>query len=71
MRGEGLREEAETDRVILEGVSQSRPAWKEPLAKQEAEAAVAGGVLEDVSDDAYLLSSGTNYNGYLRQSGWN
>jgi len=48
-------------------VSDVEPA----LAKQEAEAAVAGGVMESVSDDAYLLSSGTNYNGYLRQSGWN
>jgi len=41
------------------------------MAKEEAEAAVAGGVLTDLSDDAYLQSSGVNYNGYLRQSGWN
>ncbi|MES1216536.1 MAG: SusD/RagB family nutrient-binding outer membrane lipoprotein [Bacteroidota bacterium] len=41
------------------------------MAKEEAEAAVAGGVMTDLSDDAYLLSSGVNYNGYLRQSGWN
>jgi hypothetical protein len=40
-------------------------------AKEEAEAAVQAGVLTDLSDDAYLLSSGVNYNGYLRQSGWN
>ena len=41
------------------------------MAKTEAEAAVAGGTLTDLSDDAYLESSGVNYNGYLRQSGWN
>ncbi|HEX5025697.1 MAG TPA: SusD/RagB family nutrient-binding outer membrane lipoprotein [Agriterribacter sp.] len=41
------------------------------MAKEEAEAAVAGGVMTELADDAYLLSSGVNYNGYLRQSGWN
>lgn len=41
------------------------------MAKEEAEAAVAGGVMTDLTDDAYLKSSGVNYNGYLRQSGWN
>lgn len=41
------------------------------MAKQEAEAAVAGGTMVDLSDDAYLKVSGVNYNGYLRQSGWN
>ena len=41
------------------------------MAKSEAEAAVVAGVLTDLSDDAYLKSSGVNYNGYLRQSGWN
>jgi len=41
------------------------------MAKQEAEAAVAGGVMAELSDDAYLKVSGTNYNGYNRQSGWN
>ncbi|MEP7258884.1 MAG: SusD/RagB family nutrient-binding outer membrane lipoprotein [Flavitalea sp.] len=41
------------------------------MAKEEAEAAVTAGVMTDLSDDAYLLSSGVNYNGYLRQSGWN
>ena len=40
-------------------------------AKEEAEAAVAGGVMSELSDDAYLESSGVNYNGYNRQSGWN
>lgn len=40
-------------------------------AKEEAEAAVAGGVMTELSDDAYLQSSGVNYNGFLRQSGWN
>lgn len=40
-------------------------------AKEEAEAAVAGGVMTGLADDAYLLSSGVNYNGFLRQSGWN
>jgi len=40
-------------------------------AKTEAEAAVAGGVMTGLADDAYLLSSGVNYNGFLRQSGWN
>lgn len=41
------------------------------MAKDEAEAAVAGGVMTELSDDAYLKSSAVNYNGYLRQSGWN
>ena len=41
------------------------------MAKSEAEAAVVAGVMSDLSDDAYLKSSGVNYNGYLRQSGWN
>ncbi|HLA53618.1 MAG TPA: SusD/RagB family nutrient-binding outer membrane lipoprotein [Flavitalea sp.] len=41
------------------------------MAKSEAEAAVAGGVMTELNDDAYLKSSGVNYNGYLRQSGWN
>jgi len=40
-------------------------------AQQEAEAALADGVMTDVSDDAYLPSSTVNYNGYCRQSGWN
>jgi hypothetical protein len=48
-------------------ISEVEPA----KAKTEAEAAVAGGVLTDLSDDAYLTVSGTNYNGYNRQSGWN
>ena len=41
------------------------------MAKEEAKAAVAGGVMTDTDDDAYLQSSGVDYNGYLRQSGWN
>ena len=41
------------------------------MAKEEAEAAFAGGPMVDLDDDAYLPSSGLNYNGYLRQSGWN
>ena len=41
------------------------------MAKNEAEAAVAGGVMTELSDDAYLPSTGVNYNGYLRQSSWN
>lgn len=41
------------------------------MAKEEAEAAYAGGVMTDLSDDAYLVSSGVNYNGYNRQSSWN
>ena len=41
------------------------------VAKAEAEAAVANGVMDDVSDDAYLVSSAVNYNGFNRQSGWN
>lgn len=41
------------------------------MAKEEAEAAVAGGVMEELSDDAYLPSTGVNYNGYNRQSSWN
>ncbi|MEO6187396.1 MAG: SusD/RagB family nutrient-binding outer membrane lipoprotein [Ginsengibacter sp.] len=41
------------------------------MAQQEAEAAVADGVMTDLSDDAYLPSSTVNYNGYCRQSGWN
>jgi len=48
-------------------ISKVEPA----MAKEEAEAAVAGGVMTELSDDAYLKSSGVNYNGYLRQSGWN
>lgn len=40
-------------------------------AKEEGEAAVNGGVMTDVTDDAYLVSAGVNYNGFLRQSGWN
>jgi hypothetical protein len=41
------------------------------LAKTEAELAVADGVMDDVSDDAYLVSSAVNYNGFNRQSSWN
>lgn len=41
------------------------------MAREEAEAAVAGGVMMELSDDAYLKVSGVNYNGYNRQSGWN
>jgi hypothetical protein len=41
------------------------------LAKTNAEAAVAGGTMVNLADDAYLKVSGTNYNGYTRQSGWN
>jgi hypothetical protein len=41
------------------------------MAKAEAEAAVAGGTMMTLSDDAYLRVSGVNYNGYTRQSGWN
>ena len=41
------------------------------MAKLEAEAAVAGGTMTELSDDAYLKVSGVNYNGYNRQSGWN
>jgi hypothetical protein len=41
------------------------------MAKQEAEAAVAGGTMLELTDDAYLKVSGVNYNGYNRQSGWN
>lgn len=41
------------------------------MAKEEAEAAVAGGVMTELSDDAYLLSTGVNYNGFNRQSSWN
>jgi hypothetical protein len=44
---------------------------KPDMAKTEAEAAFAGGPMVDLDDDAYLESSGVNYNGYLRQSGWN
>jgi hypothetical protein len=44
---------------------------KPDMAKTEAEAAVAGGIMEELADDAYLKSDGVNYNGYLRQSGWN
>lgn len=41
-------------------------------AKQEAEAAIAAGVLTDVSDDAYMkVSAPNNYNGLARISGWN
>ena len=40
-------------------------------AQEEALAAVADGVMTDVTDDAYLPSSSINYNGYARQSGWN
>ncbi|MEP7110972.1 MAG: SusD/RagB family nutrient-binding outer membrane lipoprotein [Ferruginibacter sp.] len=40
-------------------------------AKQEAEAAVTGGPMTDLTDDAYLKVGGINYNGYNRQSGWN
>lgn len=40
-------------------------------AKQEAETAVEGGVMTDLSDDAYLKVSGVDYNGFCRQSGWN
>jgi hypothetical protein len=49
-----------------------RISYVEPdKAKAEAEAAVAGGVMEELSDDAYLQVSGLNYNGFNRQSGWN
>jgi hypothetical protein len=49
-----------------------RISYVEPdKAKQEAEAAVAGGVMELLDDDAYLKVSGINYNGFNRQSGWN
>jgi hypothetical protein len=48
-------------------ISKVEPA----MAKEEGEAAVAGGVMTELGDDAYLQSSGVNYNGYLRQSGWN
>jgi hypothetical protein len=41
------------------------------LAKSEGEAGFAAGPMTELSDDAYLESSGVNYNGYLRQSGWN
>lgn len=41
------------------------------MARQEAEAAVAEGVMVDLSDDAYLQVSAVNYNGFNRQSGWN
>jgi len=41
------------------------------MAKLEAEAAVAGGTMAELSDDAYLKVGGVNYNGYNRQSGWN
>ncbi|WP_276359386.1 SusD/RagB family nutrient-binding outer membrane lipoprotein [Daejeonella sp. H1SJ63] len=41
------------------------------MAKVEAEAAVAGGTMTELSDDAYLKVGGVNYNGYNRQSGWN
>ena len=41
------------------------------MAKEEAEAAVAGGVMTELSDDAYLPSTGVNYNGFNRQSSWN
>ena len=41
------------------------------MAKTEAEAAVAGGTMAELSDDAYLKVGGVNYNGYNRQSGWN
>ena len=44
---------------------------KPDMAKVEAEAAFAGGVMTELDDDAYLKSDGVNYNGYLRQSGWN
>lgn len=44
---------------------------KPDMAREEAEAAVAGGPMVDLADDAYLKSDGINYNGYLRQSGWN
>jgi hypothetical protein len=41
-------------------------------AKEEAEAAVAGGVMTDISDDAYLnVSPPSNYNGLARITGWN
>lgn len=41
-------------------------------AQQEAEAAVASGVMTDVSEDAYMkVSSPDNYNGLARISGWN
>lgn len=40
-------------------------------AKEEAEDAVNSGVMTELTDDAYLKSGGVNYNGYLRQSGWN
>jgi hypothetical protein len=49
-----------------------RISYVEPeKAKEEAEAAVAGGVMEQLDDDAYLTVSAVNYNGFNRQSGWN
>jgi hypothetical protein len=49
-----------------------RISYVEPeKAQQEAEAAVAGGVMDELSDDAYLQVSAVNYNGFNRQSGWN
>lgn len=40
-------------------------------AQEEAEAAVDGGVMSELEDDAYLEVGGVNYNGFNRQSGWN
>jgi len=49
-----------------------RVSYVEPdFAKTEAEAAVAAGVMEDYTDDAYLVSTPVNYNGFNRQSSWN
>lgn len=40
-------------------------------AKAEAEAAFAGGVIENVGDEAFIEASANNYNGLNRITGWN
>lgn len=40
-------------------------------AKEEAEKAFAGGVMTELSDEAYLAVSAVNPNGFNLQSGWN
>lgn len=40
-------------------------------AKMEAEAALAGGVMENYSDDAYMAPTSANFNGLNRITGWN
>jgi len=40
-------------------------------ARTEAEEAVAGGIMTDVADDAYLAVNAVNINGFNRQAGWN